>query len=241
MRSERKPRALDLFCGGGGATRGLQMAGFHVTGIDIKRQPRYCGDAFIQGDATAPPVDLTGFDFIWASPPCQAYCALKVMPNARRHPELIAPMRDMLRNRGIPWVIENVYGSRLRAPLTLCGSMFGLGSNGFQLRRHRYFESSCPIRQTMRCEHAPLTLGVYGAKVRNIAQEKRHYSQDKATRGQPVEVVLPHRFAFEAMQIDWMNMDELSESIPPAYAEFIGAQALSAIDRKAAAMEAARV
>ena len=33
-----KPRALDLFCCAGGATRGLQEAGFHVTGVDIKPQ-----------------------------------------------------------------------------------------------------------------------------------------------------------------------------------------------------------
>ncbi|MFL6229326.1 MAG: hypothetical protein ACJ741_11155, partial [Pyrinomonadaceae bacterium] len=45
------PRAIDLFCGAGGATRGLQMAGFHVTGADVRAQPRYCGDAFVQTDA----------------------------------------------------------------------------------------------------------------------------------------------------------------------------------------------
>ncbi len=32
------------------------------------------------------------------------------------------------------------------------------------------------------------------------------------------------------MGIDWMNRDELSESIPPAYTEFIGAQLLSAME-----------
>src|SRR5438034_10219916 len=46
-----KPRLLDLFCGAGGATKGYQLAGFHVTGIDIKPQPNYCGDEFFQADA----------------------------------------------------------------------------------------------------------------------------------------------------------------------------------------------
>jgi DNA (cytosine-5)-methyltransferase 1 len=29
------------------------------------------------------------------------------------------------------------------------------------------------------------------------------------------------------MGIDWMNRDELSQAIPPAYSEFIGAQLLA--------------
>jgi len=42
--------ALDLYCGAGGATRGLQMAGFHVTAVDIKPQPRNPADRFIVAD-----------------------------------------------------------------------------------------------------------------------------------------------------------------------------------------------
>jgi hypothetical protein len=46
-------KALDLFCSAGGATRGLMQAGFDMTGVDVRRQPRYCGDAFVLADAVA--------------------------------------------------------------------------------------------------------------------------------------------------------------------------------------------
>lgn len=31
------PKALDLFCGAGGASMGIHRAGFEVTGMDIER------------------------------------------------------------------------------------------------------------------------------------------------------------------------------------------------------------
>jgi DNA (cytosine-5)-methyltransferase 1 len=98
------------------------------------------------------------------------------------------------------------------------------------LRRHRYFEASFewPLLMPL-CSHERKTVGVYGAKARDIAKEKRHYALPKHTRGEPNGVVLPKQTAFEAMGIDWMNMDELSEAIPPAYTEWIGARLMTVL------------
>ena len=35
------PRVLDLFCGAGGASMGYVLAGYDVTGVDIKHGRRY--------------------------------------------------------------------------------------------------------------------------------------------------------------------------------------------------------
>lgn len=138
---------------------------------------------------------------------------------------LIEAVREKLKASGLPYIIENVFGAPLENAVMLCGSHFGLAaSNGYQIRRHRYFESNIPLVNENKCKHGEKTVGVYGAKARDIALEKRHYAQDKSTRGKPIGVVLSKQTAFESMEIDWMNMRELSEAIPPAYTEFLGKQ-----------------
>lgn len=161
-----RPRALDLFCGAGGAAMGLHRAGFDVTGIDIKPQPRY-PFAFIRGDALQPPVRLTDFDLIWASPPCQAHTALSKMWNSKPHADRIPETRAMLHEAGVAFVIENVPGAPLNASLKLCGTMFDLRTPcGAELRRHRYFEASFLVMQP-HCRHGASVLGVYGGHVRD--------------------------------------------------------------------------
>lgn len=232
-----KPRALDLFCKAGGVTKGLQRAGFHVTGVDIERQPRYCGDAFVQADALAPPFDLASFDFIWASPPCQAHSALRKMWNAKQHADLIPATRAILTASGCPWVIENVPGAPLRSVIRLCGTMFGLATPcGAELRRHRYFETSGIFALQPPCHHGGPAIGVYGGHVRDRCRTitvTGHTPQQNVVRNR-VRQTFSADDARVAMGIDWMTLSELSQAIPPAYAEFIGRAALAHLQTKAA-------
>ena len=218
--------ALDLYCGAGGATRGLQQAGFSVTGVDIKSQPRYCGDEFIRDDVLAlKPEFLRQFDFVHAGPPCQALSAMKVLHNAKPHLNLIPQTRALLIAGGTPFCIENVEGARLhlRSPIRLCGSMFGLGAAGACLQRHRFFEASFPLTApSCRHDRTRPTIGVYGGHGRNRSRAagKNHRS------GSNFDV----NDMRAAMGIDWMTTAELSEAIPPAYSRFIAAAFLKTQD-----------
>ena len=194
-------RAIDLFCGAGGAARGLQLAGFHVTGIDIRPQPRYAGDHFIQADALRPPVRLGDFDFVWSSPPCQAHSLGAVWRGtAGVHPDLIAATRDMLAASAVPWIIENVPRAPLRRDLVLRGEMFGL-----KVCRERVFELSgfwclqppVPFRGSIKRGDF-VTVAGHGGDGSNSLRVWR-----------------------QAIGIDWMSKEETAEAVPPAYSQFI--------------------
>jgi len=203
-------KVLDLFCAGGGAGMGLHRAwpDAEITGVDINRQSNYPFN-FVQSDALTFP--LEGYDFIWASPPCQLYTRKSANWGRKRnhwieHPDLIDPIRQRLIASGTPFVIENVVGAPIRVDLMLCGSMFGL-----KIQKHRNFEASFPLDVLLPpCNHA----GLY-----NPWQGKGR----SATKLR------------EAMGIDWLPISggasrklgytgDLFNAIPPAYSEYIARQ-----------------
>lgn len=210
-----KPRALDLFCCAGGVTKGLQRAGFHVTGVDIRPQPRYCGDTFVQGDATEFPLD--GFDLLWASPPCQKHSDLaKRNRNADAWPCFIAPIRQRFIASGLPYCIENVEGAPLIDPVMFCGTMFP----GLRVLRHRGFEANFPIIAPPHGKH-PLVF-THDKRKSHYGKIDQDISFVQVTGGGNCSV----KNAADAMGIDWMIKEELNEAIPPAYAEYIGRAAI---------------
>lgn len=209
-------KALDLFCGAGGASMGLHQAGFKVTGVDINPQPRY-PFTFIQGDALE--ADLSGYDFVWASPPCQAYtqASLSQRRAGKKYPDLMAPTRDKLLASGLPFIIENTPGAPMRVDVVLCGSMFGL-----RLIRHRWFECSLPIFTLSICQHHPNPCVVVGHGTTSWARAKN---------GGKCHTIQENR---DAMGIHWMNRGELSQAIPPAYSEYLGRQIIQQMERMVA-------
>jgi DNA (cytosine-5)-methyltransferase 1 len=212
-----RPRLLDLFCKAGGASAGYHAAGFDVTGVDIEPQPDYPFE-FVCADALT--VDLSGYDVIAASPPCQTYS--QATPTTRRHlhPDLIEPVRrrlaEVVNTAGGPWayVIENVPGAPLHNPVTVCGETLRLG-----VRRHRLFESNLPLHGTP-CWHDRPTpaVPVYGS-----------YGQRPARRKELEFVPSRHTtdHARAAMGIDWMPWPALTQAIPPAYTFWLGLQILT--------------
>lgn len=230
-------KALDLFCGAGGATRGLQLAGFRVHGIDIKPQPNYCGEGFTQADALDPAFTyefLHNFDLIWASPPCQRYSTgAAKWGTSSNHPHLIPAIRERLIAAHVPYVIENIVQAKphLREPVMLCGVMFGLG-----VFRHRLFElHGSGVRQCHACLYIfPAVTGRYGCP--NCGGQGIQHTHPGRIGDGKYHTITGHSGGSskrdgwknggiaagrKAMGIDWMTWREMAEAIPPAYSEHI--------------------
>jgi DNA (cytosine-5)-methyltransferase 1 len=201
-------RLLDLFSGAGGAAMGYAQAGFVVTGVDWEPQPSY-PFRFIHANAfdVLANGDLSRYDLIHASPPCERYSAMTTCrPGlAEQYPDLVGPVRDALQRTGIDYIIENVPQAPLRNAVTLCGSSFGLA-----LYRHRLFESNLPLVAPAHRRHTIPTSDAGHWRPGTIISVTGHCA--------------PIALAKAAMGIDWMRREELVEAIPPAYTRFLGGQ-----------------
>jgi len=197
---------------------GYHRAGFDVLGVDLHPQPRY-PFAFVQADA----LDYLAahgqdFDAIHASPPCQAYsvAAQSERNSGKHYPDLLAVTRTALESNGVPWVIENVPGAPMRSDFVLCGCRVGLA-----LRRVRLFETSWNGFDLMApCHHTGPVVSVVGHGTPTWVREQLGFNP----------TIADYR---AAMGIDWMNRNELSQAIPPAYTEYIGRQLIAALEQAA--------
>lgn len=215
MSVQERPRLLDLFCGQFGAGYGYHLAGFDVTGVDIRPvrpQHRPPSVHFVHGDALEYLAEYgQEYDVIHASPPCRAYSrARHGAPVAYRHPDLVRPTRRLLKASGRPYVMENVEGAPLVDPVLLCGAMFGLATY-----RHRMFESNWQLWPSMSPHPA--------------------HQAPTARMGRPAAPGEFHSFvgnfsglekAREVMQMPWANQDGIRQAVPPAYTRYIGAALL---------------
>jgi DNA (cytosine-5)-methyltransferase 1 len=219
------PRLLDLYSGAGGAAAGYARAGFEVYGVDIHPQPHYLDSgatAFTQQDAI---YYLKGmidhgytdrFDAIHASPPCQAYTRKAADWGRKRnhwtdHPDLLAPTRELLKETGLPYVIENVPGAPIDAQIELCGTMFPPpGATGKVLIKHRLFEANWPLPMPPAdCIHDDRVYNPWAGKGRNA--EKLRDAQ--GTPWIPMSGGASRKAGVTG---------DLFNAIPPSYTEHIG-------------------
>ena len=102
-------KILDAFCGAGGCSVGYKMAcdklgiDCEIVGVDVEPQKNYPYN-FVQIDAIEY-IQKHGaeYDFIHASPPCQAYSVTRNLysVDAGSKPDLVSATRQALQNIGV--------------------------------------------------------------------------------------------------------------------------------------------
>ena len=208
MGDEIEMKVLDLFCGGGGATKGMQLSKFPIktVGVDIKDQPDYCGDEFIKKSVFDLELSfLREFDFIWASPTCQVHTFATSHKAKEKYKNQIPQTRELLVASGKPFCIENVPLAPLRKDLLLCGEMFGL-----RVIRHRVFE----------CERFKVNQPDHPKHKKRIDKKHSYYSQVAGHGGDS------YSYKLEDWQrdigCDWISDKKtLVQIVPPKYSQYI--------------------
>lgn len=111
-----KPLAIDLCCGKGGWTEGLQSVGYEVVGFDVVNHG-YAGSLILQDVRTLDGRQFRGATVIVASPPCQEFSRWDMPWLRAKNP----PLPDLsiwqacvqiAEEARVPLVIENVRGAQ---------------------------------------------------------------------------------------------------------------------------------
>ena len=232
---------LDLFCGGGGCTRGY-LEGFdacdvplEMVGVDKWPQPRYAGDHFVRADVMKLLINehfIRQFDFVHMSPPCQIFSPTRTFKNSKKHIDLLTPALQIVKERysDMIWVTENVVEahplfSRKHQILRLCGSSFPNHSAYDErrlLHRHRNFRLHNFTVPKLLCAH-------------NGYKPKGVYGSLNSQHPGGGEIAESFGEACKLMQIDWMKWDELKEAIPPAYTKYVATEGMvrAVLERRA--------
>lgn len=192
-------RVLDCCCGGGGMSKGLEIAGFEVTGCDIVHHACYPYPLILKDFRRLTYEDLANYDYIHLSPPCQQYSRGSAVARKRgkTYPDLYEAARRLAIVSGLPYTIENVPGSPAKG-VRLYGDMFGL-----PILRERIFESNLHLVSHLPRHKPDRIITVAGSGPRNGDNWRK------------------------AMGIDWKMPNEIvKECVPPPMAAFIGRQVL---------------
>lgn len=217
----------DLFCGAGGACRGIKAAAPEATvvGFDRAPQPEYPtalrGVHFQQMDVLRlRPRDVAHYDLLWLSPPCQRYsCATAQFRSRIAYPDLVGQARALAEAAGVPYVIENVPGAPLRRDLLLCGTMFPR----LNVYRHRIFEIGGfrvvqPLHPTHR-DPAGTRETVFGKRGPAGKRGRPRWRRAMGLGGLNVGGDAGGIYAYAG----------LAEAVPPAYARWIVANFLGLV------------
>jgi len=211
----KKPVLLDLFACSGIGGDGYKSAGFDIISVDIEDQPNnphnFNRMDWLEGLKKF--ADIA--DVIHASPPCQGYSRTKSL-HSIKYETLVDVVRAELQRIGKPYVMENVQGAPLMNAIWLDGIMFGL-----KVVRKRLFESNVLLFMPGKGHKK----GSVGAK--NCT--RKDFNGYYIVGGHQMGTLEEWKMAMGVLPGRNVTREELAESIPPAYTEYIGRQLMNFI------------
>lgn len=243
---------VDFFSCQGSTSYGYHRAGFIVVGVDIDPQSNY-PFPMVVADAVKWARLIIEFlrpDAIAGSPPCQFGSDLQYR-TGKQYPQLIEPFRTAIEPTGLPYVIENVESTRVKAilrnPVRFCGSLLPEPPivDGLLMRRHRLFEANWDLKPMTRtltdgreydclCNRGKWAGWWRGfINVHGGGAYREGVKADGSRDGHGNKASFAE--AQQLLRVDWMDQHGHNESAPWAYTQQIGRQLIEHLRSEEAA------